>query len=133
MSLAEYSDLQTTAGLVSFFSIGLGAGFATDVLAPVPKDDDSTAALLIQAGAQSGASFMILTQLARLIMPARDDWHPPCSDASAVVGVILAQPKLRRCLELLLGRLDDATRTQLGLLTNDASPVPVEPLKGAEA
>lgn len=115
MALAEYSDFETTAGLVSYFGVGLGAGFAINLLSPEPKPEDSTAALLLQSGAQTGAGFLLLTQIMRFILPSRDNWLPPCSDASAVMGMLLAQPKLRDALMIVLSRLDDSAREQLGL------------------
>lgn len=123
-ALAEYSDLGTTVGLVSYFGVGLATGFAVNTFAPQPTQQDSTAALLLQIGAQSTAGFLLLTQVMRMVLPSRDNWLPPCSDASAVVGMLLAQPRARQALDIVLARLDDAARQQLGIDVLMAGPAP---------
>jgi hypothetical protein len=124
MSTGEYSDLETVSGMLSFFGVGLAAGFMVDAVAPAPAPTDSIAQLLLQSGVQSAASLAVLTQLMRMVLPRRDNWLPPCTDASALVGVFLAQPRLRAALEMSLAKLDAAARAQLGLISGDAAAQP---------
>jgi hypothetical protein len=114
---AEYSDLETVSGMLSFFGVGLASGFIVDAAAPTPSDSDSVAQLVLQSAVQSGASLMVLTQLMRMILPKRESWLPPCTDASALVGLFMAQPRLRAAIELSLAKLDVVARQQLGVIS----------------
>jgi len=114
---AEYSDFETVSGMLSFFGVGLASGFLVDAAAPTPTEADSIAQLVLQSALQSGASLMVLTQVMRMVLPRRDNWLPPCTDASALVGLFLAQPRLRAALEMSLAKLDVAARSQLGLIS----------------
>jgi hypothetical protein len=120
MSGSEYSEMETVAGMLSFFGVGLASGFVVDAAAPTPKDSDSIAQLVAQSAIQSGASLVVLTQLMRMLLPQRDNWLPPCTDATAVIGLFLAQPRLRAAIELSLGKLDVVARQQLGLISGPA-------------
>jgi hypothetical protein len=113
----EYSDFETVSGMLSFFGVGLASGFLVDAAAPAPAVTDSIAQLVLQSALQSGASLLVLTQVMRMVLPKRENWLPPCTDATAVIGLFLAQPKLRAALEISLGKLDMATRAQLGLIS----------------
>lgn len=131
----EYSDFETVSGMLSFFGVGLASGFLVDAAAPTPAESDSIAQLVLQSALQSGASLMVLTQVMRMVLPKRENWLPPCTDASALVGLFLAQPRLRAALELSLGKLDMVTRQQLGLLSaqkQEQSSV-VQPTQSDEA
>jgi hypothetical protein len=114
---AEYSDFETVSGMLSFFGVGLASGFVVDAAAPTPSDADSIAQLVLQSAVQSGASLMVLTQLMRMILPRRENWLPPCTDASALVGLFIAQPRLRAAIELSLAKLDAVTRQQIGVIS----------------
>jgi hypothetical protein len=116
MAGAEYSDFETVTGMLSYLGVGLAAGFVVNAASPTPSGEDSTAALVAHTGVQAGASLLLLQQLMRMSMPRRENWLPPCSDASAIVGLILAQPRLRDALDILLKRLDAAAKEAVGMV-----------------
>lgn len=116
MSGAEYNDFETVTGMLSYLGVGLVSGFTADLVSPAPSELDSTAALVAHVGVQSAASLLLLQQLMKMSFPRRETWLPPCSDASAIVGLVLAQPNLRGALDILLKRLNAAAKEATGMV-----------------
>lgn len=116
MAGAEYSDFETVTGMLSYFGVGAAAGFVTNLVSPAASEQDSTAMLVAHTGVQAGASLLLLQQLMKMAMPTRENWLPPCSDASAIVGLVLAQPRLRDAIDILLKRLDAVAKEATGMV-----------------
>jgi hypothetical protein len=120
----EYTSLETVGSLLAYFGVGYGSGFVVNTVFPKCDHKADSAQLLFETGAQLAAGFLVTTELMRMAMPARENWMPPASDASTLIGLWAASPEMRHKMDELHARYSKCVRDALGL---DAEPpVPTE-------
>ena len=124
MALVEYNSLETVLGIMAYGGIGLASGLAVNSVMPAFDQNASDMNLLLTAGAGSAATLLIATEAMRFVMPKRDNWLPPASDAATIIGAFFAAPKVRAMTAELVERYNKHAEDLLGL--SQAPPVPVE-------
>lgn len=130
----EYTSFETVLGLLAYGAVGYGAGFAVNLLAPhcdEPLKQCSDGRLWLEAGAQLGATYLVATEVMRQLMPKRDNWLPPASDASVLISAWAAAPEMRARLDELHRRYTERGRELLGLSEQAPIAVAKAPEQGA--
>lgn len=122
--MSEYSSLETVGGLLAYTAVGCAAGFIGNVLAPPCDKDASTGQLAFEAVAQLATGYLVSTEAMRLVMPKRENWLPPASDASVLIGMWSASPEMRCKFDEIHRRANMSVKQMTGLA--DPPLVPVE-------
>jgi hypothetical protein len=120
----EYTSLETVGGLLAYTGVGLASGFLVNTIFPKCDHKADSAQLLFETAAQMGASYLLTTEVMRMVMPTRENWLPPASDASTLIGLWTASPEMRHRIGELLDRYTRCVRDSFGL--DVEPPVPTE-------
>lgn len=124
MALAEYNTGETVLGIMAYGGVGLVTGTLVDAVLPAHDPNSSDMELLIKSAAGAAAGLTIATESMRLLMPTRDNWMPPASDASTLLGLFCGMSSTRQDLALLCSRYRDFARKTIGF--DEKPPVPTE-------